>query len=79
VATRIADALGVGGEQLIKHVLGHADGSVTAIHNRYGYVRSVLTQWASDLLGNSPGRRSESSSYQSAGASAVATLTGDAA
>ena len=38
VATRIAEQLGVGGEQLIKRVLGHADGSVTAIYNRYGYV-----------------------------------------
>ena len=34
VATRIAEQLGVGGEQLIKRVLGHADGSVTAIYNR---------------------------------------------
>ena len=52
VATRIAEKLGVGGEQLIRRVLGHADGSVTAIYNRYGYVkemRSVLEQWAADL------------------------------
>jgi integrase len=52
VATRIAEQLGVGGEQLIKRVLGHADGSVTAIYNRYGYVkemRAVLEQWASEL------------------------------
>lgn len=52
VATRIAEKLGVGGEQLIKRVLGHADGSVTAIYNRYGYVkemRAVLGQWAEDL------------------------------
>jgi integrase len=52
VATRIAEKLGVGGEQLIKRVLGHADGSVTAIYNRYGYVRemrSVLESWAYDL------------------------------
>jgi integrase len=41
VATRIAEQLGVGGEQLIKRVLGHADGSVTAIYNRYGYVREM--------------------------------------
>jgi integrase len=56
VATRIAEQIGVGGEQLIKRVLGHADGSVTAIYNRYGYVkemRAVLEQWASDLTGNS--------------------------
>ena len=46
--------LGVGGEQLIKRVLGHADGSVTAIYNRYGYIkemRGVLEQWATDLIG----------------------------
>jgi integrase len=52
VATRIAEQLGVGGEQLIKRVLGHSDGSVTAIYNRYGYVkemRTVLEKWAADL------------------------------
>lgn len=52
VATRIAEQLGVGGEQLIKRVLGHADGSVTAIYNRYGYVkemRGVLECWTADL------------------------------
>ncbi len=52
VATRIAEQLGVGGEQLIKRVLGHADNSVTAIYNRYGYVkemREVLERWALDL------------------------------
>jgi integrase len=52
VATRIAEQLGVGGEQLVKRVLGHADGSVTAIYNRYGYVkemRAVLERWAADL------------------------------
>jgi integrase len=52
VATRIAEQLGVGGEQLIKRVLGHTDGSVTAIYNRYGYVkemRAVLEHWASEL------------------------------
>lgn len=52
VATRIAEQLGVGGEQLIKRVLGHSDGSVTAIYNRYGYVkemRAVLEKWAADL------------------------------
>lgn len=52
VATRIAEQLGVGGEQLIKRVLGHADGSVTAIYNRYGYVkemREVLERWTEDL------------------------------
>jgi integrase len=52
VATRIAEQLGVGGEQLIKRVLGHSDGSVTAIYNRYGYVkemRGALQQWVADL------------------------------
>jgi integrase len=56
VATRIAEKLGVGGEQLIKRVLGHSDGSVTAIDNRYGYVRemrAVLQHWASDLAAHS--------------------------
>lgn len=43
VATRIAEQLGVGGEQLIKRVLGHSDGSVTAIYNRYGYVKEMRT------------------------------------
>lgn len=55
VATRIAEQLGVGGEQLIKRVLGHADGSVTAIYNRYGYVkemRAVLERWSADLTGD---------------------------
>jgi integrase len=52
VATRIAELLGVGGEQLIRRVLGHADSSVTAIYNRYGYVkemRAALEQWAGEL------------------------------
>jgi hypothetical protein len=54
VAARIAEQLGVGAEQLIKRVLGHADGSVTAVYNRYGYVkemRAVLEQWVADLTG----------------------------
>ena len=57
VATRIAEQLGVGGEQLIKRVLGHADGSVTAIYNRYGYVkemRAVLEHWAKELTDSEP-------------------------
>ena len=40
-------------------MLGHSDGSVTAIYNRYGYVkeiRRVLGQWVKELtveeLGN---------------------------
>jgi integrase len=52
VATRLAETLGVGGEQLIRKVLGHSDGSVTAIYNRYGYVkemRSALEGWAREL------------------------------
>jgi integrase len=52
VATRIGEALGVGGEQLIRKVLGHSDGSVTAIYNRYGYVkemRAALEAWAYEL------------------------------
>jgi integrase len=84
VATRIAEALGVGGEQLIKRVLGHSDGSVTAIYNRYGYVkemRAVLTQWASDLLGNeSGGKRHDLSSFtQPAGAPSAPSLIREAA
>jgi integrase len=52
VATRLGESLGVGGEQLIKKVLGHSDGSVTAIYNRYGYVkemRASLETWAREL------------------------------
>jgi integrase len=54
VATRLAEALGDEGDKLVKRVLGHSDGSVTAIYNRYGYVREmrrVLEQWANDLTG----------------------------
>lgn len=57
VATRIAEALGIGGEQLIEKVLGHSDNSVTAIYNRYGYVkemRKVLMQWMGELLIDKP-------------------------
>lgn len=52
VATRLAEALGEEGDKLIKRVLGHSDGSVTAIYNRYGYVREmreVLERWANEL------------------------------
>ena len=59
VATRIAEQLGIEGEKFVKRVLGHSDGSVTAIYNRYGYVkeiRRVLGQWVKELtveeLGN---------------------------
>ncbi|MGO9933481.1 MAG: hypothetical protein ACLPV8_16955 [Steroidobacteraceae bacterium] len=52
VATRPGESLGVGGEQLIKKVLGYSDGSVTAIYNRYGYVKEMragLEAWAREL------------------------------
>jgi integrase len=52
VATRLAESLGDQGDKLIKRVLGHSDGSVTAVYNRYGYVREMrraLEQWARDL------------------------------
>ena len=52
VATRLAEALGDEGDKLIKRVLGHSDGSVTAIYNRYGYVREMrraLVKWANEL------------------------------
>jgi Domain of unknown function (DUF5615)/Phage integrase family len=52
VATRLAEALGDEGDKLVKRVLGHSDGSVTAIYNRYGYVREMrkaLERWAIDL------------------------------
>lgn len=52
VATRLAEQLGVAGAQTIKRVLGHSNGSVTAIYNRYGYVkemRAALEAWAQDL------------------------------
>ncbi|HEY6454890.1 MAG TPA: hypothetical protein VIY90_06345 [Steroidobacteraceae bacterium] len=44
--------LGDEGDKLVRRVLGHSDGSVTAIYNRYGYVREMrraLEQWANDL------------------------------
>jgi integrase len=53
VATRLAETLGDQGDKLVKRVLGHADGSVTAIYNRYAYVREmrrVLELWANDLM-----------------------------
>jgi hypothetical protein len=43
VAMRLAEALGEQGEKLVKRVLGHSDGSVTAIYNRYAYVREMRT------------------------------------
>jgi integrase len=50
--THIAESLGIGGEPLIKRLLGHADGSVTAIYNRYRYLREMraaLEAWAGEL------------------------------
>ena len=51
VATHIAEGLGTGGEQLIWKILGHSDGSVTAIYYRYDYahrdasrLRAVVTK-----------------------------------
>ncbi|MGH8217485.1 MAG: tyrosine-type recombinase/integrase [Steroidobacteraceae bacterium] len=61
VATRMAESLGDEGDKLIKRVLGHSDGSVTAIYNRYGYVREMrraLEQWANDLTCMEPSRQS---------------------
>jgi integrase len=52
VATRLAETLGDEGDKLVRRVLGHSDGSVTAVYNRYGYVREMrraLEQWAKDL------------------------------
>lgn len=52
VATRLAEVLGDEGDKLIKRVLGCSDGSVTAIYNRYGYVREMrraLVKWADEL------------------------------
>ena len=52
VATRIAEQLGIEGEKFVKRVLGHSDGSVTAVYNRYGYVkemRRVLAHWVKEL------------------------------
>jgi hypothetical protein len=54
VATRLAELLGDEGDKLVKRVLGHSDGSVTAIYNRYGYIREMrraLEMWANELTG----------------------------
>lgn len=59
VASGIADILGFEGEKLVKRVLGHADTSVTAIYNQYGYVREMrraLDQWADKLTSPEPVR-----------------------
>lgn len=60
VATMLAEQLGDEGDKLIKRVLGHSDGSVTAIYNRYGYVREmrrILERWVDDLTAE-PARES---------------------
>jgi integrase len=52
VATRLAEIVGEAGDKVVKRVLGHADGTVTALYNRYAYVRemrSALERWARDL------------------------------
>ena len=52
VATQVAEELGDQGDKLVKRILGHSDGTVTAIYNRYGYVREmrrVLEKWANAL------------------------------
>jgi hypothetical protein len=36
--------LGEEGDKLIKRALGHSDGSVTAIYNRYGDVREMRSE-----------------------------------
>jgi hypothetical protein len=57
IATHIAEQHGVGGEQLIRRVLAHSDGSVTAAYNRCGYLkemRQVLTAWAEALMRTPP-------------------------
>jgi integrase len=53
VATRLAESLGDQGDKVVRRVLGHSDGGVTAIYNRYAYVREmrrVLEIWANDLI-----------------------------
>jgi integrase len=63
VATRLAEKLGDQGDKLVKRVLGHSDGSVTAIYNRYAYVkemRRLLEIWAEDLTSRPTSLRSTS-------------------
>jgi integrase len=58
VATRIAEQLGIEGEKFVKRVLGHSDGRVTAVYNRYGYVkemRRILEQWVKELTAEALG------------------------
>ena len=52
VASRVAESLGIGGEPLLRRLLGHADSSVSAIYNHYGYLkemRAALEAWAREL------------------------------
>jgi integrase len=52
VASGIAESLGIGGEPLVRRLLGHVDSSVTAIYNRYAYLREMraaLDAWAREL------------------------------
>ena len=54
MATKVAEATGESGDKLVKRVLGHSDQSVTAIYNRYAYVkevRRVLGQWGERTAG----------------------------
>ncbi|HJS89759.1 MAG TPA: integrase family protein [Steroidobacteraceae bacterium] len=77
VATRIAELLGVGGEQLIRRVLGHADGSVTAIYNRYGYVkemRQALEQWTGELMRGLSGEPYVATAQEAASLRSIAPL-----
>jgi len=70
VATGIVEILGYQGEKLVKRVLGHSEGSVTAIYNRYGYVREMrraLGLWAGKLTSAAPQEsESEMASAQAA-------------
>ena len=43
---RIAEATGKEDEKLPKRVLGHSDRRVTAIYNRFAYVKEVSRIWA---------------------------------
>lgn len=70
VATRLAELLGDEGDKLVKRVLGHSGGSVTAIYNRYGYIREMrraLEMWANELTGEAVCRISELPMSPSAG------------
>jgi integrase len=77
VATRLAEQLGDEGDKLIKRVLGHSDGSVTAIYNRYGYVREMrraLETWANESTSNSINEHRASSGFDVPGRSFTDTV-----